>query len=146
MRKLLVIIAILLLSVTGVSAQNGLNVAPYLSGKFTDNSGVTYVNLSGNQLSVSGLTVYKSFSETADDKLAADILNAVVKDGASAQTKEVSYKNGQLYFGFYALGGSGKTKRYLFYLNRRAIGKRKSTLIYIEGNLSESEVKALIEN
>ncbi|MDE6279320.1 MAG: hypothetical protein K2M05_05045, partial [Paramuribaculum sp.] len=61
-------------------------------------------------------------------------------------TKEVSYKNGQLYFGFYAMGGSENRKRYLFYLNRRAIGKRKSTLIYIEGNLSESEVKALIEN
>ncbi|MDE6303343.1 MAG: hypothetical protein K2M01_00835 [Paramuribaculum sp.] len=146
MRKLLIVITIILLSVAGVSAQNGLNVAPYLSGKFTDNPGVTYVNLSGKQLSAAGLSVYKSISETADDELAADILNAVNKDGASAQTKEVSYKNGQLYFGFYAMGGSENRKRYLFYLNRRAIGKRKSTLIYIEGNLSESEVKALIEN
>lgn len=146
MKKLFIILAIICLSVTGLSAQNGLNVAPYLSGDFTHNPGVTYVSLSGKQLSASGLSVYKSISETADDGLASGILNAVIKDGASAQSKEVSYKNGQLYFGFYSMGGSGKKKRYLFYLNRRAIGKRKSTLIYIEGNLSESEVKALIEN
>lgn len=132
--------------VAGLSAQSGLNVAPYLSDKFTDNPDVTYVSLSGNQLSAAGLSAYKSISETADDELGAAILNAVTKDGASAVTKEVSYKNGQLYFGFYSMGGTAKKKRYLFYLNRRAIGKRKSTLIYIEGNLSEKEVKALIEN
>lgn len=127
-----------------VSAQDGYAVAPFFGERYSSNSNVSMVSLSGSQIKMKGLTKYKSMSVTGDAALSDKIAAAVGKDGSRAKSKEVSYKGGKLYFGFYLLKG-GPNKRYLLFLDRRPLGKDKTTLIYLEGTLDPEEVKEMLK-
>lgn len=137
--------AILLLGTISGYAQEGLNVAPFFSDAYASNPKVTMISYSGNQLASRGLTMYKSISVTDDAALADKIARAVAKDGSRAESKEVSYRAGQLYLGFYFLGGRGANRKYMLYLNRRPAGREKTTLIYMEGDLDAAAVKSMMK-
>ena len=81
-------------------------------------------------------------------KAQAEIIeNLVVKDGAKAIDKEVEYRNGQLYYGFYTLPKYKRSNRYIFFLNQnlaRKSPKNVVTLIYMEGEASAERIKKLI--
>ena len=110
-------------TVFAAMAQEGLNVAEFFSDAYTGNPKVTLVSMSYDKVEKNGMRKYRSIS---------------------VESKEVSYREGQLYFGFYSMGGKRSARRYLLYLNRRPKGKEKTTLIFIEGNLSDAEVKRMI--
>ena len=82
------------------------------------------------------------------DKTQAEIIESlVVKDGAQAIDKEVEYRNGQLYYGFYTMPKSKRSNRYIFFLNQnlaRKSPKNIVTLIYMEGGASADKIKKLI--
>ena len=78
-----------------------LNVAPFFKEDFARNSSVTMIAFSGEQTDWKGLTIYKSVSVTGDPAKADEIARNVGKDGAKAEFKETSFKDGRLYFGFY---------------------------------------------
>lgn len=122
----------------------GLNIAPFLKEDFAKNPSVTMVSVSGKQSEWKGLASYRSVSVSGDDAKADDMCRAVRKDGAHAEFKETSFKDGRLFFGFYGLGGEGRHRRYLFFLDLRPKGKPKTTLVYIEGDWSPDEVKDMI--
>lgn len=127
------------------SAQAGLNVAPFFTESYASNPDVTMVSYSGEDLEAKGISKYKSIA-VADNKALSDkIYKAVAKDGSLARSKEVVYKEGILYFGFYSMGGKGRHRKYLLYLNRRPTGKEKTTLIYIEGDLDAETVKKMLK-
>ncbi len=127
-------------------AQEGLSVAPFFTEAYSANRKLTSVTITGDRCGKMGLTVYKSITVSDDVPLADKIRRAVAKDGAAAKSKEVSYREGQLYFGLYSMGGKEKGRRYLIFLNRRPAGTEKTTLIFIEGDVSEEMVKKLIKN
>lgn len=145
MKRVLITLVVTVASFLPLKAQEGLNVAPFFTEAYISDPDVTLVTFSGSQLESRGMTKYKSISVADDAPLADKIARAVSKDGSAAQSKEVKYKNGMLYFGFYSMGGKGKHRRYLLYLNRRATGKEKTTLIYIEGDLDAAAVKRIIK-
>ncbi len=145
MKRITLTLILMILGSASILAQRGLNIYPFFTSEYTSNPKVTVVSLSGKQLEDRGLEKYKSISITDDTALADKLSQAVIKDGCKAVEKDVSYRGGQLYFGFYSLGGSGINRRYMLYLNRRPAGKEKSTLIYIEGNLDSASVKAMIK-
>ena len=105
---------------------------------------VSRCRLLGAEGSDSSVDDRKSLSVTDNSSLADKINRAVTKDGAKAASKKVSYKDGQLYVGFYSLGGKGEHRRYLFYLNRRPVGEEKITLIFLEGNMDSNSIMELI--
>lgn len=121
-----------------------LNVSPFLKEDFAKNPEVTMVAMSGRKANWKDLTLYKSVSVSGDAQKADAIAGAVRKDGAKAEYKETSYKDGKLHFGLYGLGGEGYNRKYLFFLDLRPKGTDKTTLIYIEGNWSPDDVKNLI--
>lgn len=121
-----------------------LSVAPFLKENFAKNPSVTMVSMSGKQSDLKGLTSYKSVSISGDDTQADAMARAVRKDGAKAEFKETTFKDGHLYFGFYGLGGEGKHRKYLFFLDQRAKGKPKTTLIHIEADLTPEQVKQMV--
>lgn len=121
-----------------------LNVTPFFSEDFAASPEVTMVAISGNQSKWEGLALYKSVSVSGDSSKADAIAKAVKKDGAKAVFKETSYKDGKLYFGFYGLGGEGRNRKYMFYLDMRPKGVGKTILVYIEGDWSADEVKGMI--
>lgn len=121
-----------------------LNIDSFFKEDFAKNASVTMVSVSGNQSDWKGLTSYRSVSVKDDDSKADAMARAVGKDGAKADFKETSFKGGRLYFGFYGLGGEGRHRKYLFFLDLRPKGTSKTTLVYIEGDWTPDEVKQMI--
>ena len=136
-------ILISMMATPHVCAQH-LSIAPFLEEDFAKNPAVTMVSVSGKQSDWKGLSSYRSVSVSGDDAKADAIARAVGKDGARAEFKETSFKDGRLCFGFYGLGGEGYHRKYLFFLDLRPKGKSKTTLIYIEGDWTPDQVKAMI--
>ncbi len=143
--RLMTLAVVLVFSLAGSLAHSEkLNVAQFFKEDFAKNQAVTMISFSGAQTDWKGLAQYKSVSVSGDSEKADAIARGVRKDGAKAEFKETSFKDGKLYFGFYGIGGEGKNRKYLFYLDMRPKGKDKTTLIYIEGNWSPDEVKKMI--
>lgn len=138
-------LAIFISSIISAEARaEDLNVAPFLKEDFARNPSVTMVSMSGKQSDWKGLTSYRSVSISGDDTQADAMSRAVRKDGAKADFKETTFKDGHLYFGFYGLGGEGRHRRYLFFLDLRPKGKSKTTLIHIEADLTPEQVKHMV--
>ncbi len=145
MKRWMVIITLMLCGIFMMSAQDkNLNIAPFFSESYTSSGNVTLVTMKGEQLKVRGLKKYASVSVSGDDDLADRIARAVKKDGAKAEAKETTFKDGRLYFGFYSLGGKGDRRQYLFFLDKRPAGVDKTTMVYICGDWSAEEVKKII--
>ncbi|MDE6290455.1 MAG: hypothetical protein K2M16_02880 [Muribaculaceae bacterium] len=139
----LFLILISLMWAPGVHAEE-LNISPFLKEDFAKNPAVTMVSVSGKQSDWKGLVSYRSVSVSGDSAKADEMSRAVSKDGAKAEFKETSFKNGHLCFGFYGLGGEGRHRRYLFFLDLRPKGRDKTTLVYIEGDWTPDQVKNMI--
>ncbi len=146
MKRIIIIILTCLLTTMAVMAQNGLNINRLFDGRYKKAAGATEIIVTGRQAREIGLTVYHSVSVT--DKTQAEIIeNLVVKDGVQAVDKEVEYRNGQLYYGFYVLSRQHSSNRYIFFLNQnlaRKAPKNNVTLIYMEGKVNADKIKKLI--
>ena len=144
--KRITIILICLLSAMAAIAQTGLNINRLFDGRYKKAASATEIIVTGVQAREIGLTVYHSLSVT--DKNQAELVEAlVVKDGVQAVDKEVEYRNGQLYYGFYTMPKQKHSNRYIFFLNQnlaRKSPKNVVTLIYMEGFANKEEIKKLI--
>lgn len=142
----MVFLAIFISSLVSMKANaEDLHVAPFLKEDFAKNPAVTMVSMSGKQSAWKGLTSYRSVSITDDNVMADEMARAVRKDGVKAEFKETTFKEGHLYFGFYGLGGEGRHRKYLFFLDMRPKGKFKTTLILIEADLNPEQVKQMVK-
>ena len=146
MKRITIIIMTCLLTTMAAMAQTGLNINRLFDGRYKKAAGATEIIVTGIQAREIGLTIYHSLSVT--DKSQAELVEGlVIKDGAQAIDKEVEYRNGQLYYGFYMMKKSKRDNRYIFYLNQnlaRKSPKNIVTLIYMEGLASQDEIKKLI--
>jgi len=146
MKRITIIIMTCLLTTMAAMAQTGLNINRLFDGRYKKAAGATEIIVTGVQAREIGLTIYHSLSVT--DKSQAELVEGlVIKDGAQAIDKEVEYRNGQLYYGFYMMKKSKHDNRYIFYLNQnlaRKSPKNIVTLIYMEGLASQEEIKKLI--
>ncbi len=144
-----IIIALVIVLVTSVSAsaQKGLNIASLLGGNLGKQEGNTEIVVTGDRAASVKLDVYHSLSTSHMSQVAA-IERAVTADGAQAVTKEVEYRNGKLYYGFYVMQRRNGKGRFIFYLNQslaREHPQDKVTLIYMEGDVGRQWVKSLIK-
>jgi len=146
MKRITIIILTCLLTAMAAMAQSGLHINRLFDGRYKKAQGATEIIVTGSQAREIGLTVYHSVSVT--DKTQAEIIeNLVVKDGTQAIDKEVEYRNGQLYYGFYTMSKQRSNNRYIFFLNQnlaRKSPKNIVTLIYMEGKASADKIKKLI--
>ena len=146
MKRITTIMMICMLFASTAMAQVGLNINRLFDGRYKKAAGATEIIVTGVQAREIGLTVYHSLSLT--DKNQTELVEGlVVKDGVQAVDKEVEYRNGQLYYGFYTMKKSKRDNRYIFYLNQnlaRKSPKNIVTLIYMEGLASPDEIKKLI--
>ena len=155
MKRTIFIILTCLLTCVSVMAQQGLNINRLFNENLkTDDwvtqelNGKTEIIVTGDQAKEMGLSTYHSISLNSGKKQDRESIEAlVIKDGAQALDKDVEYRNGQLYYGFYTLKPNKRNKRYIFYLNQnlaRKSPKNIVTVIYMEGKKSPEEVKKLI--
>lgn len=155
MKRTIFIILTCLLTCVSAMAQQGLNINRLFNENLkTDDwvtqelNGKTEIIVTGDNAKEMGLSTYHSISFNSGKKQDRESIEAlVIKDGAQALDKDVEYRNGQLYYGFYTLKPNKRNKRYIFYLNQnlaRKSPKNIVTVIYMEGKKSPEEVKKLI--
>lgn len=146
MKRFIIIVLTCLLTTMAAVAQKGLNINRLFDGRYKKATGATEIIVTGSQANEIGLMIYHSVSVT--DKTQAEIIeNLVVKDGAQAIDKEVEYRNGQLYYGFYTMKKVKSDNRYIFFLNQnlaKKSSKNMVTLIYMEGKATPSQIKKFI--
>ncbi len=146
MKRFIIIVLTCLLTTMAAVAQKGLNINRLFDGKYKMATVATEIIVTGSQANEIGLEVYHSVSVT--DKTQAEIIeNLVVKDGTQAIDKEVEYRNGQLYYGFYTMKKEKRDNRYIFFLNQNLAKKSPKnmvTLIYMEGKATPTQIKKLI--
>ena len=155
MKRSIFIILTCLLTYMMAMAQQGLNINRLFNEDLkTDEwvtqelNGKTEIIVTGKKAREMGLSTYHSISLNNGKKQDRENIESLVKkDGAQAIDKDVEFRNGQLYYGFYTLKPNKNNKRYIFYLNQnlsRKSPKNVVTVIYMEGKKSPEEVKKLI--
>ena len=150
-RKFLITIMVLMVSLSAM-AQNGLQINALFDGRFRKSPKAVEIVVTGKEANTIKLATYRSLSLTDDDEASALMESLVVKDGVTAMDKEVEYRGGKLYYGFYTFtpikeGKKSQLNRYVFYLNQnlhRNNPENKVTLIYMEGWASAEYIKGLI--
>jgi hypothetical protein len=155
MKRITTIMMVYLLFTATAAAQAGLNINRLFNENLKTEewvtqelNGKTEIIVTGKKAKEMGLSIYHSLSLSNSTKTERDnIVNLLAKDAAQALDRDVEYRNGQLYYGFYTLRPNKKNKRYIFYLNQnlaRKSPKNVVTIIYMEGKKSPEEVKKLI--
>ncbi len=127
-------------------AQAGLNINSLFDGRYKHSKNATEIVVTGIKAKAIGLDVYHSISVTDMTHVPA-ILKALTADGVKSLSKEVEFRSGKLYYGYYVLPRHGGNNRYIFYLNQSLARKQpidKVTLIYMEGDVSSAHIKKLI--
>lgn len=128
------------------SAQSSFEIDQLFDGRYRTNPAVTENVMKGGSLKKYDISLYHSLNFTGIPAEAKKIERLVARDGTKATDKEVSYRNGALYYGFYEFPMSHGKNRYIFYLNQHANGSgNKIILIYIEGSAPRNQIKKLLK-
>lgn len=141
--KHILLIIMLGLSFGHASAQTGLNIDNAFDGRFRSSPDAVETEISGSPLKNSALEVYRSITLT-DPALTGEIEELVIKDGADAETRQVRYIEGRLYYAYYIFKPVDNYRRYLFFINSFLKGGKKMTLIYMAGEATPEQIKKLI--
>ncbi len=141
--KHILLIIMLSLSFGHASAQTGLNIDNAFDGRFRSSPDAVETEISGSPLKNSALEVYRSITLT-DPALTGEIEELVIKDGADAETRQVRYIEGRLYYAYYIFKPVDNYRRYLFFINSFLKGGKKMTLIYMAGEATPEQIKKLI--
>lgn len=145
MKRLITLVMLCALGVSVSLAQNRLNIGALFDGRYHDEPRASETQISGDKLSRYSLSLYRSLTLTDMPEAAEVIEPLVIKDGLHAQDREVSYRDGGLYYGFYQLTPRNGTQRYLFYLNQNRNKGNKIILIYLEGSASRDKIKQMLK-
>ena len=137
---------LLLAAAIPAAAQEGLAVGALFDGRYRDIPDARETIISGGQLKKHKLSTYRSITLTDADNESADAIErAVRRDGADALSREVQFRDGRLFYGFYRLRRHNDLNRYIFFLNQLAAGGNKVILIYLEGSASPEQVKKMLK-
>ena len=145
MNRQLITFVLVAFAIIAAKAQDGLNVAELYDGRYRENPNAVETIISGDGLSQYDLDIYHGLSIrglSADEQKKIERL--VAKDGSSAVDKEVNYKGGYLYYGFYSLPPKNKKNCYLFYLNNNMKKGDKIIILYMEGRAGARKIKKMI--
>lgn len=140
------IVALMLLAALAAAAQKGLSVASVFDGRYRDDPNARETVISGGALARHKIDLYRSLTFLSPDAATASEVEKVVRqDGARATAREVQYKDGNLFYGFYTLTRKNNKNRYILYLNQLASGGDKIIVIYLEGAATGEQVKKMLK-
>lgn len=144
--KRIILISLLLMAAVLARAQDGLNINRLFDGRFRKNPDATETIIKGgSSLASQGLSRYHSLTlKGAAASSAAEAEALVLKDAARAISKEASYIDGHLYYGFFVLKPDFEN-RYIFYLNQHLKGGNRLILIYLQGDATPAKIKSILK-
>lgn len=141
-------VILLLLSVQAAAfAQKGLQVDQLFGGPYLQRKDATEVLIKGSRLHTYKLTLFRSITLTPAKGEAEQFEKCVLADAKLAIDKELTHRQGHLYYGFCQFKPRGETRRYLFFrdngLRANVHKNRQISLIYMEGTASPQELKQM---
>ena len=128
-------------------SQEGLYIAELFNGQYKRNDNAIEVIVKGNQLERYRLKVFRSLTVKNDPKDFERIEKLVLQDEKNAINKEAGHIGQRLYYAFYCLPSKKNHYCYIFYRNSslRKVEDNELTLIYMEGNVTLDELKAMFK-
>lgn len=145
MKRLITLLMLWAIGTSAMLAQNKLHIGELFDGRYHDEPRASETQISSDKLDRYSLSLYRSLTLTDMPEAAATIEPLVTRDAAKAVDREVSYRDGGLYYGFYQLQPRHGVQRYLFYLNQNRNKGNKIILIYLEGTASRDKIKAMLK-
>ena len=151
-RKLIttVMTMVAIVAAAQMSAQT-LGVDRIFAGDIPKSKNATEILVTGKPALKLHMDLYHSLIVDGDEVAAREIENAVLGDAAKAESKEVEYRQGRLYFGIFTFKpASAEPKapfRYVVFLNQglsQKNPKSRLSLIYIESRCDQQYVKDII--
>ena len=154
MLKRIAITAIMILIAIVAFAQEGLTIDRFFDDAYQSQSGITSVNISGDQLKQwkCDISLYRSITVENNMTEAEEMERAVKKDGVHATSRTVSMTNGHIYFGYYALPPAKGKNRFIIFMRSRDkedpanVNSARTDLFYIEGKTSPEELSDMLRS
>ncbi len=154
MLKRIVITAIMILIAIVTFAQEGLTIDRFFDDAYQSQSGITSVNISGDQLKQwkCDISLYRSITVENNMTEAEEMERAVKKDGVHATSRTVSMTNGHIYFGYYALPPVKGKNRFIIFMRSRDkenpanVNSTRTDLFYIEGETSPEQLSDMLRS
>lgn len=147
MRRIFIIVILVLGWVIEAWSQEGLYIAELFNGQYKRKDNAIEVIVKGNQLERYRLKVFRSLTVKNDPKDFERIEKLVLQDEKNAMNKETGHIGQRLYYAFYCLPFKKDHYCYIFYRNSslRKVEDNELTLIYMEGNVTLDELKAMFK-
>lgn len=147
--KKAILLFIMTVGCLSLQAQSNLHISPVFDHISDYGKDTKTVWVKGKELRKYKLTLYRSIS-TENSQMAANMEKAVLADSRKAADKEVGYIGSHLYFAFLSLPPEAAGQdfmRFIFYRNPslKNGGKNEVTLVYMEGQITMSELKNLFK-
>lgn len=147
MRRIFIIVILVLGWVVEAWSQEGLYIAELFNGQYKRKDNAIEVIVKGNQLERYRLKVFRSLTVKNDPKDFERIEKLVLQDEKNAINKETGHIGQRLYYAFYCFPFKKDHYCYIFYRNSslRKVEDNELTLIYMEGNVTLDELKAMFK-
>lgn len=132
-----------------ISAKGRLSVESLFKGRFLSDKNARVTMVSGTeQLRQNYLSDYRSITlQKPSAEQVEDMEKAINADAKNLSDREMSYKDGQLYYAFLFFDGDDEyDNRYVIYLNQLPRKGNKVVLIYLEGPALPQTVKKMLKN
>ena len=143
--KRILIIAILTVCAAAAWAAEPPASLGILNSHYSADPGVSKTIVTGKSLKRYNLEESRGLTLADKPEKAEAIEKAVAHDARNANDREISYRDGKIYYAFLTLKPKDDKNRYLFYLNQHLAGGNKIILIYMSGKADSESIKKMIK-
>lgn len=145
MRRILLIITALLLSIGTASAQGDLQVGAIFDGKVVPPKVMKETFIKSAQLDPFNLEQYRSVSFTCDDKVLEEVSRRVLADAENATDQEIHMNQGRLVYAILTFERANHDNRFICYQCVSKNGSHAITLVYMHGPATLDDLKRLFK-
>lgn len=145
MKRILLIITALLLSVWTASAQRDLEVGAIFDGKVVPRKVMKETFIKSAQLDPFNLERYHSVSFTGDDHVLEEVSRRVLADAEKATDQEIHMNEGNLVYAILTFERANRDNRFVCY---QCVSKEDShviTLVFMHGPATLDDLKRLFK-
>lgn len=145
MRRIILIITALLLSIGTASAQRDLQVGDIFDGKVVPTKVMKETFIKSAQLDPFNLEQYHSVSFTGDDKVLEEVSRRVLADAENATDQEIHMNQGRLVYAILTFEKANHDNRFICYQCVSKNGSHAITLVYMHGPATLDDLKRLFK-
>ncbi len=145
MRKILFILAVLLLGSIPAFAQRGLACFPVFQGQVVPGKQMVSTEVRGTGMATYKLDYYRGVQFQAGAELAGHVARLVDSDASTAASAETEHVGDFLTYALFQPKGSRRTNRYVCYQARPVGEEWKITLLYLEGPATLDDLRSMFE-